>query len=152
MDKTALVQKLIESRKLSTNEECIAFDEAILSLQDCILPSDIEMLCGAFLDDTQDDEVMFGLVHLIESLEGSECLRMIANCSPNMSEARDWAKILNIRILNNPKYTEMYIDVIRNMNVDDKEKIIALFDNIKKDDPKRFADKIDYMKKMIAND
>ncbi len=149
MDKTALIQKLRETRNLSTYEECVAFDEAILSLQDLISPNDIEMLCGAFFDNTQDDEVMFGLVHLIESLDERECLRMIARCSPNMSEARGWAKILNIRIINSQEYAKMYVDVIKSLNSDAKGKILDLLEDIKNDNPKRFADKIDYMKKMI---
>ena len=62
------------------------------------------MLFRSFCDDTKDDEVMFGIIHLIEQLQGEEYLKTIAICTPDMKDAHDWAMTLNKRIINSQKY------------------------------------------------
>ena len=145
MNKEAIIQNLIKSRRLSSNDEFDMFEQALLALQDNLEIEDISEVCRAFFDDTQDDEVMFGLIHLIERLRGSECLREIAKCTPDMNDAHDWAMTLNKRIINSQEYLEMYIDVINSLDVNSKRKILGLLEDVKNDNPKRFAEKVDYL-------
>ena len=105
----------------------------------------IPEVCKAFCDDTKDEEVMFGIIHLIEQLQGEEYLETIAICTPNMNEAHDWAMTLNKRIINSQKYFEKYIEIIGKLEKEYKEKIIKLLVDVKNDNPKRFGDKIDML-------
>ena len=91
MDKNNHIQQLINSRKLSTNEEYELFEGALQALHMSI---------------SIDDEVMFGIIHLIEQLQGEEYLKTIAICTPDMKDAHDWAMTLNKRIINSQKYFE----------------------------------------------
>ena len=68
MDNKVEIQKLIEARKLSTSEEYTIFEDALNALQGKISIDDVSDICRAFYDDTQDDEMMFGIIHLIEKL------------------------------------------------------------------------------------
>lgn len=77
MDKSVYIQQLINARKLSTNEEYVLFEGALQALQARITVDDIAEICKAFCDDTQDDEVMFGIIHLIEHLQGEEYLKKL---------------------------------------------------------------------------
>ena len=123
-------------------------------MADCIccasLSGDTESCCGseickAFDDDTKDDEVMFGIIHLIEQLQGEEYLKKIAICTPDMKEAHDWAMTLNKRIINSQKYFEKYIEIIGDLEKEYKEKILKLLVDVKNDNPKRFGDKINML-------
>ena len=106
---------------------------------------DIAEICKAFDDDTKDDEVMFGIIHLIEQLQGEEYLKKIAICTPDMKEAHDWAMTLNKRIINSQKYFEKYIEIIGDLEKEYKEKILKLLVDVKNDNPKRFGDKINML-------
>lgn len=143
MNKSIYIQQLINSRKLHTKEEYVLFEEALQALQASITVDDITEICKAFCDDTQDDEVMFGIVHLIENLQGEKYLKKIAICTPNMKDAHDWAMTLNKRIINSSKYFEEYIALISTLEKEYKEKILKLLVDVKNDNPKRFGEKID---------
>lgn len=143
MDKSIQIQQLINARKLSTNKEYVLFESALQALQVSITIDDIVEICKAFCDDTQDDEVMFGIVHLIEQLQGEEYLKRIAICTPDMKDAHDWAMTLNKRIINSQKYFEKYIEIISELEKEYKKKILKLLADVKNDNPKRFGEKID---------
>ena len=145
MDKSIQIQQLINARKLNTNEEYELFEGALQALQASITIDDIAEICKAFYDDTQDDEVMFGIIHLIEQLQGEEYLKKIAICTPDMKEAHDWAMTLNKRIINSQKYFEKYIEIIGDLEKEYKEKILKLLVDVKNDNPKRFGDKINML-------
>lgn len=132
MEKSIPIQQLFHCRKLSTDEECELFEDALQSLDGNIEMEDVKQICQAFYDDTEDDEVMFGMIHLIEQLIGEEYLKCIALCTPAMKEAHDWAMALNKRIINSQKYFEKYIEVIHGLNREDKEKILNLLADVKK--------------------
>lgn len=113
--------------------------------------NDICMLCNIFYDNTEDEEVMFGLIHFIEQFPDREYLYYIAMCSPNMKDGYNWAIILNIRILNNEKTFKMYVEVISNMEYNYKIKILELLINIKNAYPIEFGGKINYIIEKVNN-
>lgn len=149
MDKKTEIQNLINSRRLSSDNEYNMFERALRELQGNLEVEDIGDVCGAFFDETHDDEVMFGLIHLIEGLRGVEYLREIAMCTPKMRDAHEWAMTLNKRIINSQEFFKMYISVIDSLDVDSKRKILELLNDVKDDNPKRFAEKIDYLNNSV---
>lgn len=145
VDKKTEIQKLIDSRELDSDEKIESFENAIQALSENLSCDDVICLCKAFCDDTQNEEAMFGLIHLIEQLRGKDYLREIALCTPDMKDAHDWAMTLNKRILNSADYLDMYISVIDLLGESEKDKILSLLNDIKNDNPSRFAKKIDYL-------
>ena len=149
MTKHELIQNLINARALRTEEEFHIFEDSMAALNGILTADDIEAVTKAFYDDTGDDEVMFGLVHLLEELNDEEALRQIALCTPNMTDAKDWAMTLNKRILNSQPFLKMYRKVIKSLDAASKEKILALLEDVKKDNPERFSEKIDFFEKGV---
>lgn len=149
MDNKIQIQQLFSARKLSSNKEYELFEDALIKLQGNINIEDIYEICKVFCDDTKDDEVMFGVIHLIEQLQGEDYLKCIATCSPDMIEAHEWAMTLNKRIINSERYFEKYISVIDTLEKKRKEKILNLLVDIKNDNPKRFSEKVDLILKRI---
>lgn len=150
MNKSVPIHQLINARKLSTKEEYLLFESALQELQMNITVDDIAEICKAFDDDTQDDEVMFGIIHLIEYLQGEEYLKYIAIYTPDMKYAHDWAMTLNKRILNSSQYFEKYIEVIGELKKEYKENILRLLIDIKNDSPTKFGKKIDTLIKRVV--
>ena len=150
MEKESLIQKLINARNLGTGEEYQAFESAMEKLGEDLRVEDIDSICRAFYDDTQDEEVMFGLIHLIEQLPGEGYLKKIALCTPEMKDGREWALTLNRRILNSPQDLEMYADVIKSLTEAQRQRLFVLFEDIKNDNPDRFMEKVEYIYKKIG--
>lgn len=150
MSKNEYINCLINARNLNSDEDYAQFESALRQLDGSIKVEDVYDICKAFIDTTNDDEVMFGIIHLIEKLQSEEYLKCIAICTPNMTEAHEWAMTLNKRIINSDKYYMMYIDVINRLDIELKRKILGLLVDVKNDNPKRFSKKIDFILKKIG--
>lgn len=151
MEKSIQIQQLFQCRKLSTDKECELFEDALQNLDGNIEIEDVDQICQAFYDDTEDDEIMFEMIHLIEQLISEEYLKCIALCTPAMKEAHDWAMTLNKRIINSQKYFEKYIEVINGLKQEDKEKILNLLADVKQDNPKQFSEKVDMLCEKVSH-
>jgi hypothetical protein len=139
MDIAAEILRLQKSRLLRNSLEVRDFESAIeniVSLKDYSLIKD---LCTGFDDKTENHEVMFGLVHVIEDFEGEEGLFEMVNAVPSMlSHAKEWATILNYRVLNHEPSRELYIQVLKKVDVQVKNTFIQILKEIKTEDPARF--------------
>jgi hypothetical protein len=111
------IQKLQKNRLLKNKNEVHDFEEAIeniLSFRDVKLVKD---LCSGFDDQTEDYEVMFGLVHVIEDFTGEEGLYEMAKAIPDMlPRAKEWVTVLHYRILIDDPSRELYTKVLKNIN------------------------------------
>ena len=128
MDKKIHIQELIQARNLASQAECAKFENALSALWGKLEADDLDDVLKAFSDETADDELMFSLVHLVEQNDGDEYLRKIALLTPEMDGAREWAKMLNRRILNSGPHSERYRKIIGTLGDSQKEKITALLD------------------------
>ena len=111
MNISECVKELQQNRKLSNNDEIRKFEHAVKS----IMSTDkINCLYYGFDDETEDEEVMFGLIHAIESYYGKIDKEVyfsifIDETQEIVNEAREWVKLMNIRILNDNESLEAYI-------------------------------------------
>ncbi|MCU4766528.1 Imm30 family immunity protein [Bacillus toyonensis] len=139
MDSKSEIKRLYSCRFLKNQSECEEFDSVLENLADCDDEKLIKELCIVFEDETQEVEVMFGLVHFIEDFEMEKYLTEMPKALPKMVEnAKEWAMLLNIRILNNDLYRSEYAKILVGMNNDIKLTVINLLNEIISDDPKRF--------------
>jgi len=133
------IQKLQKNRFLRNVNEVHGFEEAIeniISVQDVVLVRD---LCSGFDDQTDDHEVMFGLIHAIEGFEGEEGLFEMAKAIPEMlPHAKEWATTLHYRILNHAPSRQLYAKVLKRVNLKVKNSIVEILKEIKAEDPGRF--------------
>jgi hypothetical protein len=140
MDVKTEILKLQNSRLLRNTHEVNDFESAIeniISLKDVKLIKD---LCSGFDDQTKDHEVMFGLVHAIENFEGEEGLLVMANAIPSiLPYAKEWATILNYRILNHEPSRKLYVNVLKKVDKTVKDVIVDILNEVKTEDPARFG-------------
>ncbi|MGG3928315.1 Imm30 family immunity protein [Metabacillus fastidiosus] len=139
MDIRPEIKRLYDCRLLTNELEYEEFDNILEKLADCTDEKIIQELCMVFDDETEEEEIMFGLVHLIEDFDMEKYLTEMPRALPKMIEnAKEWAMILNRRILNDDLYRAEYAKIITHMNDDIKLTVINLLNEIISDNPKRF--------------
>ncbi|MGG4548019.1 Imm30 family immunity protein [Rossellomorea marisflavi] len=148
MDVKNSTQTLIDNRLLRNEEEIFAFEQAITSILDLKDLNHIKNLCMGFDDKTENDEVMFGLIHAIESydefFDSEQSLKELAESLPYMlPHAKEWAKTLHKRILNHEPSFKKYKKVISIADASVKEMVLQFVNEIKERNPKRFETSVD---------
>ncbi|NMO94328.1 Imm30 family immunity protein [Paenibacillus lemnae] len=153
MDVESELKKIYTNRLLQSQQEISSFEEALVNLIGLEDKSVITGLCMGFDDDTEQYEIMFGLVHGIEHLYKDnieEGLHLIALAIPRVIDrAREWIEVLHYRILNHEQVRRIYGSVLSKLDVTTKEIIINSLRDIKSEDPNMFSDSVDEVLKSI---
>lgn len=95
------LQRLRDNRLMRSSTEVAAFEEA---LKEIVIERDAALLRNLHLiidDDCRAHEVMFGLIHLVESFDLELQLQALLEVLPQLADqAPKWTRILHFRILN----------------------------------------------------
>lgn len=147
MDINNQTQILIDNRLLRTQQEIQQFEQAIVIILNMNEVEHIKNLCLGFDDATEHDEVMFGLIHAIESYDktfGSEkSLTTLAKSLPTMlPQAQEWVKTLQKRVLNHDLSRRVYAEVISKVDLSIKDIVFQLVNEIKDRNPKKFESSV----------
>lgn len=147
MDIKSELKKIYENRLLESENEVQEFENSLAKVLDNGDVSVIPDLCLAFDDDTEQFEVMFGLVHGIERLYKNnieEGLTYVARAVPEiLSQAEEWIEILHYRILNHPEVRLAYRNVLSQLDSSIAVSIKDLLTEIKNEDPDMFSVSVD---------
>jgi Immunity protein 30 len=140
------LKSLYKNRLMESETEIHDFELSLSKVLEYKEIRAIEGLCLAFDDDTNQFEIMFGLIHGIEGLyksEPEEGLKMIANSTPIIYDrAIEWVEILHYRILNHPQVRIIYSDVLSKIEPNTSAQIKKLLIDIKNEDPDQFRDAV----------
>lgn len=138
-----IIKKLNTNKYLRTQLECEEFESCLEDLVNYTKNDIIEDLFLVFDDSTQEEAVIFGLIHFLESYEMVVYLEALSNVIPIMlNNAKQWLIILNKRILNSAKYRSFYSQIIKKKYVSDKKLIVSLMNEIMNDNPKKFENSV----------
>ncbi|MFF2909307.1 Imm30 family immunity protein [Paenibacillus sp. NPDC057934] len=133
------IATLYENRLLRTEVDCERFDRALEGLAGDTEDRIIHEIFKVFDDETEQEEVMFSLVHFVESYQTEMYLTQLLESLPAMLEpARDWAIVLNKRILKDDFCRNEYADIAVGMSPQVKRVLSFLLEEIKEDHPKLF--------------
>ncbi|MFC3749395.1 Imm30 family immunity protein [Paenibacillus sp. GCM10012306] len=133
------IATLYENRFLRTELECERFDRTLEGLAGDTEDRIIHEIFRVFDDETEQEEVMFSLVHFVESYQTEMYLTQLLESLPAMLEpARDWAIVLNKRILKDDFCRVEYADIAAGMPPQVKRVLSFLLEEIKEDRPKLF--------------
>ena len=147
MDVLSELTELKNNRLLRDENEVEKFEKSIENILKMEDVNHIEILCQGFDDLTENDEVMFGLIHAIESYDqivsSDISLRVLANSIPKMlPHAKEWLKILHKRILNHEPSRNIYKEIIPTLNIEIQKYIVAQLNSIKERNPDRFEESV----------
>ncbi|MBY0523546.1 MAG: hypothetical protein K2R98_09100 [Gemmataceae bacterium] len=111
------------------------FDDALQALARAPKDSDLPDLLTIFTDQCEHHEVMWGLVHFIESFEMKTQLAALIDAVPSMSvHAAEWTRILHCRILNDDISRECYKELLQAASPGSHEAVKAVLMQIQVDD------------------
>lgn len=121
---------LYNNRMLENNEEIEIYEQSLELLSRNFTEEDIVELCSTFEDKTQDVEVMFEAVHLLETLSSETAFKNTIKGIVEMSHSSpEWANIITHRCMND-EFSAKMINQIKNQL---DEKICNRFDEILKE-------------------
>ena len=114
VDKLMLVEQLYASRLMQSNEDYKLFEEALDILYEENGIDNIEVFIKAFDDETDGFDVMFGMLHGIESYDnflGSEewVARVLVAVIHFRDTAKEWEETIFLRMLNSEKHYELLL-------------------------------------------
>ena len=139
-----LINQLYNNRLLRNRQEIEKFEEGLDMASEAIQEDDISELCSIFDDNTMDDEVMFGLVHLIEIFSSEKAFKStVLGIGKMIKISPYWARIIIYRCLNDDFSRKMLKNAIDNADTDLKQKIKLLLYDIKNEDYDKFGALID---------
>ncbi|MEC4807399.1 MAG: Imm30 family immunity protein [Jaaginema sp. PMC 1079.18] len=111
------INSLKANRLMRSHEEVNAFENALCQLAEHPQNEDLAALHLIFDDRCEQPEVMFSLVHFLESLALEEQLQAFVTVVPQLIViAPDWTKILHTRILNDEEACSLYREKLRSAN------------------------------------
>lgn len=148
MNSEAIFDILKENRLHRNEDEIQAFIKALDLLSEIRDPSPslLGELHLLFDDEASDSEVIFQLIHYLESFPAEEQLVAFLDVLPEMIlNAEDWATIFHFRIINDPPSSRIYLDILKKAKSESKEAARELLSAIAKEeegDLKRGAEEL----------
>lgn len=135
-----LINQLYNNRLLRNRQESEKFEEGLDLISEVVQEDDISKLCSIFDDNTMDDEVMFGLVHLIEIFSSEKAFEFtVLGIGKMIKTSPNWAKIIIYRCLNDDFSRKMLKNAIDNADKDLKQIINSFLYDIKNEDYDKFG-------------
>ena len=134
---------LYEKRLLKNADEINIFEENLDELASNFKEEDILELCQILDDSTTDFEVMFGVIHLLESLSSEAAfLKTIEGVVKLKKHSPEWAKTVMYRCLNDSFSIDMINTIFPSLNEEIKDGFYKLLSEIKIEDEENFGDAI----------
>lgn len=142
--KKEIYTNLYNSRLLKDNNEIETFEENLEVLSETFTEEDIIELCSIFDDRTENVEVMFGAIHLLETLSSEKAFENTIKGVVEMSyKSPEWANIIIYRCLNDEFSVQMINQVKNRLDIKTGDRFKEILIGIKKEDEKRFGKVID---------
>ncbi|MBE9119165.1 hypothetical protein IQ249_25250 [Lusitaniella coriacea LEGE 07157] len=111
------INSLKANRLMRSREEVNAFENALSQLAEHPKNEDLPALHLILDDCCEQSEVMFGLVHFLESFALEEQLQAFVTVVPQLiAVAPDWTRILHTRILNDEAACGLYREKLCSAN------------------------------------
>ena len=139
----ALYTKLYENRLLKNDVQIATFEECLNQLTDDFKEDDIVELCQILDDNTMEYEVMFGVIHLLETFSSEEAFAStIVGIVKIKNHSPIWAKTITYRCLNDAFSIEMINKILPTLHKEIKGGFYDLLSEIKAEDGQKFGDSI----------
>ena len=122
-----LIQVAFNNRLLRSPEEVKNFDDALGAYAKRLSAGDLPDLYSVLDDATENHEVMFGLVHLIEDFEPLPSFRAFLAAIPRMKlNASHWVETLVLRIFNDDQTRDMFLAELHSAPEESRAQVLAI--------------------------
>lgn len=141
--KKEIISNLIHNRLLKNNEEINTFEKNLELMAENFEEEDIIELCKVLDDATNEPEIMFGIIHLMETLSSEEAYKnTLIGVASMYASSPEWAKTILYRCLNDDYSVEMIGNILPAVDFETREKIHSILEQIKSEDEPLFGEAI----------
>ncbi|MCU0545243.1 MAG: Imm30 family immunity protein [Oscillatoriaceae cyanobacterium Prado104] len=117
MKEKSQLEVLAANKLMRSTEEVTAFENALVALAENPHQEDLPNLHLILDDRCEQPEVMFGLIHFLESFEVSAQLKSFVKVVPELIiVASEWTIIIHNRVLNDEIACHVYRDILSLFN------------------------------------
>jgi hypothetical protein len=117
MKENSPIEILAANKLMRDPEEVTAFENALAALAENFHQEDLPNLHLILDDRCEQPEVMFGLIHFLESFEVSAQLKSFVTVVPELIfAASEWTRIIHNRIVNEESACHLYRDILHLFN------------------------------------
>ncbi|KAM3116391.1 Imm30 family immunity protein [Phormidesmis sp. 146-33] len=118
MSQNSLIEILEANHLLRSPDEVAAFEQTLVKLAQNPDSANLPSLHLILDDASQQPEVMFGLVHFLESFDVQVQLQAFIQVLPDLvKRAPEWTTILHSRIMNDAIARSIFEEKVRSMSV-----------------------------------
>ena len=127
MSPNPLIDVLEENRLLRSPDEVVRFEQTLEKLAQNPDPADLPNLHLILDDACEQPEVMFSLVHFLESFDLQEQVKVFIQVMPDLvKRAAEWTAILHSRIMNDAIARSMFEERMRSVSLQEQRIIQQL--------------------------
>jgi hypothetical protein len=132
------IERLRAVRRLETSQQMLEFDEILgeLAPDGTFDPALLPDLLRTFIDDTEGEEQMWGLLHFVENYADEIYVPTLVQALPDMNaDARKWGVRLLLRVLNNTASHSELREVYRNLAPSDQHQLREVLAEAARENP-----------------
>lgn len=127
MSQNPLINLLEANRLLRLPDEVALFEQTLVNLAQNPDPADLPSLHLILDDACEQPEVMFSLVHFLESFDVQEQVHSFIQVMPDLLErAAEWTAILHSRMMNDEIARSVFEEELRSMKDQKQDEIHQL--------------------------
>ncbi|MBA0224929.1 hypothetical protein D7U89_05400 [Stenotrophomonas maltophilia] len=136
--KSQLLDELLRASKMLTSEEVAVFDRTVQAMSGLEFSSrELGVLFSIFADDTPHEEVMWGLLHLVERSDGDRMVSALVRSAPYMrTVAPEWLRTFIYRLLNSDPCRDTLIVCLKiEVSTEGAAEVVSLIEALKSGAP-----------------
>ncbi len=118
MNQNNLLAILRENRLMQTQQQVTNFENALAQIADNPNEQNLSAYHLVLSDRCEQPEVMFSLIHFIESFDIEEQIAAFIQIIPQlMTDAPEWTRIMHNRIINDDSACQVYQKLLHSANI-----------------------------------
>jgi hypothetical protein len=127
MSENSQIGILKTNRFMRSPEEVVAFERALTEMAQNPNSEDLYQLHLILDDACQHPEVMFSLIHFLESFSLQEQLQAFVRVLPHLvKQAAEWTSIIHARIINDAEARVAFEAILQSMNNHQRDEVCQL--------------------------
>jgi hypothetical protein len=131
MNHHLLIEKLEANHLIRSLHEAMLFEQILAELAQNPDPADLPSLHLILDDGCEQPEVMFSLVHFLESFDLQAQLQAFIQVLPDLvKRSAEWTTVLYSRIMNDAIAQATFEEALRSLSIQDQNKIQQTFTSI----------------------
>ncbi|OKH35195.1 hypothetical protein NIES2101_37780 [Calothrix sp. HK-06] len=129
MNNSNLISTLTANKLMRSTEEVLAFDDALNKLAKNTHGVDLEELHLILDDNCLQQEVMWGLLHILESFDAREQLQALLNVIEKLViSAPEWTEVIHYRIFNDEPTRLLYQEMLKSVDLNTQQIVTNILD------------------------